>query len=151
MSQVFAEKKVLAISVAAAAATVAAGILHILMAPNALNENAGEGTLFLVGGVVQVFWAVPVLKRWGRIWQAIGIGGTLVFTALWFATHTHSLFGQASHVPGGANMSQGGGHLRAGRPRGIASIPQIEYFQIAFVALYGTLAAMLSKGKHDRS
>src|SRR5579885_2943542 len=30
-------------------------------------------------------------------------------------------------------------------PRGIASIPQIEYFQIAFIGLYATLSLMISR------
>ncbi len=41
-----------------------------------------------------------------------------------------------------------GDHFPRGPPpRGIASIPQIEYFQIAFIGLYISLAIMLSKKK----
>lgn len=154
------DRQILAISFVAAATTVIAGILHLMMAPMSLSHEFEEGILFLVGGALQVFWAVPVIKQWGRIWQIIGIVGTLVFTILWFATHTHSLFGGTTgHVPEGAlpaNVPHGefaegnatGGHFPRGPPpRGIASIPQIEFFQIAFIGLYITLSIMLSKKK----
>ena len=155
------DKQVLAISFVAAATTVIAGILHLMMTPMSLSREFEEGVLFLVGGVLQVFWIVPVIKQWGRIWQIIGIVGTLVFTILWFATHMHSLFGGTTggHVPEGAppanaphdEFAEGnatGGHFPRGPPpHGIASIPQIEFFQIAFIGLYITLSMMLSKKK----
>ena len=147
------DKKIILLSIAAAVATVIAGILHIMMAPRSLSEDLGEGILFLIGGILQVFWAVPVIRQWGRIWQIIGIAGTAIFVILWFATHTHSLFGSTGgHVPEGmppGNAPQGNtteGHFRRGPPpRGIASIPQIEYFQIAFIGLYVFLSKMISK------
>lgn len=158
------DRRIVAVSLAAAAATVAAGILHIMMVHAPLTGEGGEGVLFLIGGILQVFWAVPVLKRWGRIWQIIGIAGTVVFMALWFATHTHSLLG-----PGGAEISHGlhqgnfsreggpaglqnvGAFPREGHPRGLAGIPAIEYLQMAFVGLYAALGIMISrKGEKDK-
>ncbi|HJU13413.1 MAG TPA: hypothetical protein VJ792_03045 [Candidatus Nitrosotalea sp.] len=155
-------RKAAALTYAAAAATVIAGIMHILMAPSSITREAGEGVLFLVGGLLQVFWAVPVVKQWGRLWQAVGIGGTAVFMILWFATHTHGLFGsqivQHNIMQGGNLTTQGaldhgfgGGRFHGGPPpRGIASIPQIEYFQAAFIVLYGTLAFMMSKSQKGK-
>ena len=70
MSQMFGkstDKRILILSFAAAAATVIAGILHLRMAPGSLSHDFDEGVLFLVGGMLQIFWAVPVIKRWGRI------------------------------------------------------------------------------------
>jgi len=151
------DRKIILLSIAAAIATVVAGILHIVMAPRSLSEDLGEGILFLVGGILQVFWAVPVIRQWGRIWQIIGITGTVIFVILWFATHTHNLFGTGGHMPEGippGNAPPGGPpqgnatgeHLPRGPPpRGIASIPQIEYFQIAFIGLYASLSKMISK------
>jgi len=159
------DRKIILLSIAAAVTTVVAGILHIIMSPRSLSENLGEGILFLVGGILQVFWAVPVIRQWGRIWQIIGIAGTAIFVILWFATHTHSLFGSTGgHIPEGVppgnappgNVPQGGfpqgnatgEHFPRGPPpRGLASIPQIEYFQIAFIGLYATLSKMISKGQ----
>jgi len=148
------DKKIILLSFAAAATTVIAGILHLMMAPRSLSQEMGEGILFLVGGVLQIFWAIPVIKRWGRIWQVIGIVGTAVFVILWFVTHTHSLLGGAPQGPppdAPNSMPQGnmtGEHFPRGHPpRGIASIPQIEYFQFAFIGLYAVLSKMMSKQK----
>jgi hypothetical protein len=156
------DKKIIALSIAAATTTVIAGIMHIMMAPMSLSNDIGRGILFLVGGILQVFWAVPVVRQWGRVWQIIGIAGTVIFVVLWFGTHIHNLLGTGGHMPEGVppgNVPQGneqhegfpqdnatGGHFPRGPPpSGIASIPQIEFFEIAFIGLYASLSAMLSK------
>ncbi|MEM4252852.1 MAG: hypothetical protein QXE84_04945 [Candidatus Nitrosotenuis sp.] len=72
--------------IAAAAATAIGGIMHIIMSANSLPNNLNTGILFLVGGIAQVFWVVPMIRRWGTIWYSIGIGGTAVFVALWVIT-----------------------------------------------------------------
>jgi hypothetical protein len=72
---------------AAAAATAIAGILHIILAPDRLGgPGTNTGVLFLVGGIAQAFWALPMVRRWGRIWYGIGIGGTAVLMAIWAIT-----------------------------------------------------------------
>jgi hypothetical protein len=70
----------------AAATTAIAGILHLILAPNMLNFNLNSAILFFVGGAAQLFWAVPMIRRWGRVWYGIGIGGTLVLIAIWIIT-----------------------------------------------------------------
>jgi hypothetical protein len=162
MSQsILADKKILLLSFVAAAVTVIAGIIHLQMAPMAISHDMGEGILFLVGGALQVFWAVPVIKRWGRVWQIIGIVGTAVFSIIWFSTHIHSLIGgHGGPMPGGippGNVSQGfhgnitGGNFPRGPPpTGIRSIPQIEYLQMAFIVLYAGLSKMISNKKQSR-
>ncbi len=142
--------------------TVIAGIMHLQMVPTSISHEMGEGVLFLVGGALQVFWAVPVIKQWGRVWQIVGILGTAVFSIIWFATHTHNLLGgPGGHMPEGilpGNMSHEfhgnitGDHFPRGpRPTGIGSIPQIEYFQIAFIILYAALSKMISVKKRQAS
>ncbi len=37
---------------------------------------------FLVSGACQLFWVIPVLKRWSNVWYYIGIGGTAILIAL---------------------------------------------------------------------
>jgi len=37
---------------------------------------------FLVSGVGQLFWVIPILKRWSNLWYYIGIGGTAILIAL---------------------------------------------------------------------
>lgn len=71
---------------AAAAATAIAGIVHIIMSANSLANNVNTGILFLVGGIAQLFWVVPMIKKWGRAWYLVGICGTAVFVALWVIT-----------------------------------------------------------------
>jgi peptidoglycan/LPS O-acetylase OafA/YrhL len=70
----------------AAGTTAIAGILHLILAPNMLNFNPNSAILFFVGGAAQLFWAVPMIRGWGILWYGIGIGGTLVFIAIWIIT-----------------------------------------------------------------
>ena len=74
--------------VAAAVTTAIAGMLHLMMGPNSVNFNVNQAILFIVGGIAQVFWIIPMIRRWGILWYAIGIVGTIVFMALWIITRT---------------------------------------------------------------
>ena len=74
------------LSSTAGATTVKAGILHLVMTPNILNFSPNGAILFSVGGAAQIFWAVPMIRRWGRVWYSVGIGGTLVLIAIWTIT-----------------------------------------------------------------
>lgn len=71
---------------AAAACTVIAGILHHHLALIIVGSNMLNGTFFIVAGIAQIFWAVPMVARWGRTWYYIGIAGTLVLIILWAIT-----------------------------------------------------------------
>lgn len=80
------ERKFAVLYYAAAGATVISGILHLTMGPNFINFNPNGAVLFIVGGIAQIFWALPMVKRWGRVWYAIGIAGTAAFVAIWVTT-----------------------------------------------------------------
>jgi peptidoglycan biosynthesis protein MviN/MurJ (putative lipid II flippase) len=67
---------------AAAVTTAIAGMLHLMVGPNSINFNVNQGILFIVGGIAQLFWIIPMIRRWGIPWYAIGIGGTIVFMAI---------------------------------------------------------------------
>lgn len=84
---------------AAAAATAIAGILHLTLAPNMLNFNPNGAILFFAGGAAQVFWALPLARRWGKAWYGIGIGGTAALMAIWVITR----------MPGNSITGRGGG------------------------------------------
>ncbi len=71
---------------AAAAATAIAGILHILLFSNTIGRNPMTGIFFFVGGLAQLFWTIPMVKKWGRTWYYIGIAGTLVLIIMYFIT-----------------------------------------------------------------
>jgi len=107
-----------ALYVAAAATTAIAGVLHLMLGPNNLNSNVNQGILFIVGGIAQVFWIIPMIRRWGIPWYAIGIAGTIVFMALWIITR----------MPGNPITGRGG---PAGNPIAIT----IEVVQAAFIGL----------------
>jgi hypothetical protein len=73
----------------AAATTLIAGILHINKVIDTISNGEEIGNsdiLFLVGGIAQVFWVVPIIRQWGKIWYSIGIAGTVVFMLLWIIT-----------------------------------------------------------------
>jgi hypothetical protein len=48
---------------AAAATTAIAGILHLIVASNIIGFNINNGIFFIVVGIAQIFWVVPMLKR----------------------------------------------------------------------------------------
>ena len=111
------------IAVAASICTAMAGILHLTMLP---APNTNMTILFLVGGIAQIFWVIPTMKRWGKTWDYIGIAGTIVFIIIWSITRMPD------------NPITG----RAGRIGESAII--IEVFQIAFVVLLGILVSKKS-------
>lgn len=106
------------IAVAASICTAIAGILHLTMLP---APNTNMTILFLVGGVAQIFWIIPTIKRWGKAWDYVGIAGTVAFIIIWLITRMPD------------NPITG----RAGRIGESAII--IEIFQIAFIVLLGIL------------
>jgi|ERR687888_949496 hypothetical protein len=72
---------------AAAAATIAiAGVLHLVLASNIIGRSPTTGIFFLVAGIAQLFWTIPMVKKWGRIWYYIGIAGTIVLIIMYFIT-----------------------------------------------------------------
>jgi hypothetical protein len=109
---------------AAAATTAIAGILHLILAPNMLNFNLNSAILFFVGGAAQLFWAIPMIKRWERVWYGVGIGGTLVLIAIWIITR----------MPGNPITGRGG----MVNEIGIA----VETLQWAFVGLAAAIIVM---------
>ena len=72
---------------------------------------------FIVSGIAQVFWSIPMIKQWGRIWYYIGIAGTVVLVILYAVTR----------VPN---------PLTGGRPAPTNEIGiAIMVFQIAYIAI----------------
>jgi hypothetical protein len=102
---------------AAAATTAIAGILHLIQASNSLGFNLNFVIFFIVAGIAQLFWVVPTIRRWGRPWYYVGIGGTIVLIILFAITR----------MPGNPITGRGGPIS----PMGLA----IEVFQAAFIGL----------------
>jgi hypothetical protein len=112
---------------AAAGATAIAGILHLYMGPGTLGFNANTGVFFIVSGIAQLFWVVPMIKRWGRPWYAIGIAGTAVLVAIYFVTR----------MPGNPITGRGGPLNAMGAVTEIA--------QFAFIGLAVAILVMESR------
>ena len=102
---------------AAAATTAIAGILHLIQASNSLGFNLNFGIFFIVSGIAQLFWVVPTIRRWGRPWYYVGIGGTIVLIILFAITR----------IPGNPITGRGGPIS----PMALA----IEVFQAVFIGL----------------
>jgi hypothetical protein len=71
---------------AAAVSTFIAGVLHLTLVPNSLGRNPLIGIFFLIGGIAQIFWVLPTIKNWGKIWFYVGIGGTSILIIMWTMT-----------------------------------------------------------------
>jgi uncharacterized membrane protein HdeD (DUF308 family) len=74
--------------IAAAVATAIAGIVHLYMPlshPRMLG-NIPTATFFLGSGIAQIFWILPMIRRWGRIWYYIGIAGNIALIILYVIT-----------------------------------------------------------------
>jgi hypothetical protein len=115
---------------AAAATTAIAGILHLIQAPSVLEFSLNFFIFFSVAGIAQIFWVVPMIRRWGRPWYLVGIGGTIVLIILFAITR----------MPGNPITGRGG----PVSPLGLA----IEVFQAAFIGL--TIAIIIYEGRRKR-
>ena len=114
---------------AAAATTAIAGILHLILASNSLGFNLNFGIFFIVAGIAQLFWVVPIIRRWGMPWYYVGIGGTIVLIILFVITRMpdNPITGRAGPI----------------NPMAIA----IEVLQAAFIGLTVAIIVYESKRK----
>ena len=76
---------------AAAASTFIAGVLHLAIVPMFFTQMPINVTVFfIISGVAQLFWVIPVIKRWSNPWYYIGIGGTAILIMLWIIAVPHN-------------------------------------------------------------
>jgi heme/copper-type cytochrome/quinol oxidase subunit 1 len=68
---------------AGAAATALVGILHLILVPFFVGFGSNTSVFFVATGIAQLFWAVPLIKHWGKLWYFIGIAGTVVLISLY--------------------------------------------------------------------
>jgi hypothetical protein len=103
-------------------------MLHLFIAPGVLGFNANIGTFFIVSGIAQLFWAVPMMRRLGTPWYAAGIGGTAVLIVMYTITRV-----QGNPITGmGMPVNEMGA--------------AVEALQAAFIGLVATILAM-KRGK----
>ena len=113
---------------AAGGTTAIAGIIHLLLVPNIIGFNVNTAIFFLVSGIAQIFWALPMVKRWGKMWYYIGIAGTIILIIMWAITR----------MPGNPITGRGG-------PISDMAIA-IEVFQIAYVIITAIIIAREGRG-----
>ena len=118
---------------AAAATTAIAGILHLVLAPNILEFNLNTGIFFIVAGIAQLFWVVPMIKKWGSPWYFAGIGGTIILIVLFAITR----------MPDNPITGRAGGVM----PNALV----IEVMQLAFIGLSIAIIIYESKMKKELS
>ena len=103
---------------AAAASTFIAGALHLAIVPMFFMQMSIDITIFfIVSGLAQIFWVMPVSKGWIKPWYYVGIGGTIILIIMYLIV-----------VPG------------SGHPVSQLDIA-IELFQVAFIILCGIIIA----------
>jgi len=49
-------------------------------------ENPAVALFFLGSGIAQIFWIIPMLRRWGKMWYYLGIAGNAAFIILYVIT-----------------------------------------------------------------
>jgi hypothetical protein len=111
----------------AAATTAIAGILHLSLVPDIIGRNLNSGVFFLISGIAQIFWVIPMLKRWGRTWYYIGIAGTIILIIMWVMTR----------IPGNPITGRGG-------PISEMAVA-IEVFQVAYIIITAIIIAKESR------
>lgn len=123
-------EKINALYYAAAATTAIAGILHLIQASDVLGFSLNFFVFFLVAGIAQLFWVVPMIRRWGMPWYYVGIGGTIVLIILFAITR----------MPGNPITGRGGPVM----PMALA----IEVLQAAFIGL--TVAIIIYESRRKK-
>jgi hypothetical protein len=99
-----------------------------MLVPNIIGRNPSSGIFFVVSGIAQIFWVIPMLKRWGRTWYYIGIAGTIILIIIWATTR----------MPGNPITGRGG-------PISEMAIA-IVIFQIAYVVITSIILVKERRG-----
>jgi hypothetical protein len=71
---------------AAAATTIITGVLQLILSSTLRTLEKGDPTLqiFFIGiGVLQLFWAVGLIRRWGKQFYSLANGMTIALIFLW--------------------------------------------------------------------
>ena len=57
------------------------------VSPNDISRGGSLSSIFfIISGILQIFWALPMARRWGRIWYYVGIGGTIILIIMYFVS-----------------------------------------------------------------
>jgi hypothetical protein len=106
----------------AGACTGIAGILHLMLVSSSINSHLEYATFFLVSGIAQIFWVLPMVKKWGRIWYFIGIAGTIILVGLTGYVIANIIENPESTPPGITELAVA-----------------VEVFQVSYVIMTGII------------
>jgi hypothetical protein len=53
-----------------------------MFVPSSITAGIQYTAVFLISGLLQLFWVLPMVRRWGRIWNIVGLAGTAVLVGL---------------------------------------------------------------------
>jgi cytochrome c oxidase subunit 1 len=70
---------------ATAAFTALAGILHLILVQYFIGFDSNTSTFFVITGLAQIFWVLPIIRRWGRLWYIVGIAGSIALIVLFLS------------------------------------------------------------------
>jgi hypothetical protein len=69
----------------AAICTFVAGVLHLAIVPMFFIQISTDVMIFFIlSGLTQILWLIPIIKRWRNLWYYIGICGTTILILIWF-------------------------------------------------------------------
>jgi hypothetical protein len=109
----------------AAISTAVAGIVHLYVPfSHSVMPRLSPITVFFIGsGIAQIFWILPMIKRWGRPWYYIGIVANVGFIILYVITR----------FPGNPVTGRGGD---------VDAIDMVcELAQVAYIAITAVILA----------
>ena len=93
-------------------------------------HNIPNVTFFLGSGIAQLFWVIPMIRRWGKVWYYVGIAGNIAFILLYIVTR----------FPGNPVNGRGG------------DVDMVdltcEFAQLAYIAITSIIIAKENKLKH---
>ena len=89
-----------------------------MFVPSSIAAGVQYTVFFLISGLAQLFWVLPMIKRWGRIWNIIGLAGTAVLVGLTGYVVIESIGNPQSTPPGVTELAI-----------------TIEIFQISYVII----------------
>ena len=59
-------------------------VLHLAIVPMFFTQLSLDVMIFfIVSGLAQVFWVIPVIKKSGNFWHYFGIGGTVILVIMY--------------------------------------------------------------------
>jgi uncharacterized membrane protein YuzA (DUF378 family) len=72
---------------AAAVSTGLAGILHLLLVQFFIGFDSNISIFFVVTGIAQLFWVIPLIRGWGKLWYILGSVVTAALIVSWVSTN----------------------------------------------------------------